>query len=160
MLLLSQNIPFDDQTSGSELQAYRIENRESWPVGRLENPNSFRRSDQIDSIKEIKDRNPINQLTDSGNLKGPLRADVDLKDTWELFQVSESGPQTAAIDRGKTEGIRFRGISGTGRGSDQRLVIEHDVMMVDVSQFVRIKIELTGRQAWPFHLILRSPEHR
>src|ERR1700722_14796196 len=41
-----------------KLQAYRIQNRESWPVGRLENPNSFRRSDQIDSIKEINDRNP------------------------------------------------------------------------------------------------------
>jgi hypothetical protein len=113
----------------------------------LEDPNSLRRSDQIDSIKEINDRNPINQLTDSGNLKGPLCADVDLKDTRELFQISEPGPQTTAIDRVKTEGIRFPGIAGTCRGSDQRLVVEHDVMMIDVGQFVRIKIELTCRHA-------------
>ncbi len=44
---------FEDGISALKLQAYRIENRESWTIGRLENPDSFRRADQVDSIKQI-----------------------------------------------------------------------------------------------------------
>jgi D-isomer specific 2-hydroxyacid dehydrogenase, NAD binding domain len=66
----------------------------------LENPNSFRRADQIGSIKEIKYRNPINQLTDSGNLKCPLCADVYLETFGfcvnALYDALASGKLTAA----------------------------------------------------------------
>jgi|HubBroStandDraft_6_1064221.scaffolds.fasta_scaffold188892_2 hypothetical protein len=87
-----------DQISGLKLQAYRIQNRESRTVGRLEYPDSFRGADQVGSIKEIKNRNPITQLTQAGNVKCALCADVDLEDTWpkplaEVYDPLNSGLQ-------------------------------------------------------------------
>ena len=59
---LGQTIRLADRILALKLQAYRIQNRKSWTVGRLEYPDSFRRADQVGSIKEIKYGNPIYQL--------------------------------------------------------------------------------------------------
>jgi hypothetical protein len=52
------------------------------------------------------------------------------KTFWELFRIPEPGPETAAIDRVKAERIRLPGIGSTGRSADQRLVVEHDIVMI------------------------------
>jgi hypothetical protein len=73
-----------------KLKRYRILDRKSGTIGRLENSNPFRGSNQICAIEEIKNRNSVDQFADPRNPERPLSTDIDLENGGKLVGVGKA----------------------------------------------------------------------
>ena len=72
--------------------------------------------------------------------------------TVERFKVGKTGAQSAAVNRVEAERERLPFVAGAGESTAKRLMIEHDIAVVDKREFIGREIELASR--YPFSRLL------
>src|SRR5580704_1718953 len=135
----SGNVGFEFFSSGhrcsSEWNGEGIVDGQARAVGGLEDADSFGRTNQVHAIEGVDDHDPVDDLADSGDIESALHAEIDLNHGRQLLEVGKAGTQTAAVCRVDAEAPGFPVVCGAGTHAEQRLMVEHDIMVVDIGEF-------------------------
>src|SRR5580704_485201 len=125
-----------------------VVDRYSRTVRSLENPDTLSRPDKVGAIENVQQRDAVRHFADRRHMESPLRGKIDLDHMRQGFQIGKAAAQPAAIDNVGAEVPWFPVIGDPSRGAVQRLMIEHDVVAVDVTELIGIEVELPGRHTF------------
>src|SRR5579883_1558048 len=124
--------PSGDLSKVRQRYGQHIINRYPRPVGSLEDPDSVSRPDQVSAIENVEHHDPVCQLSQPRNGEVSGRAEVELPHLWKLGLIRKAAPESAAEQAVESELIVVPAIRRPTRSANQRRVIEHDIVAVDV----------------------------